>query len=346
MAVAIRPADLEADSEAIIKALAASVNSQYDRARFEWLYRRNPDGRAYAWVAVDPRTDEIVGTAAAIPRRVHVGRDVELGWVLSDFCMSERFRALGPALQLQRACLAGVEGGGVPFCYDFPSASMLAVYRRLGIAPSLHVRRYVLPLRMSPTVRGVTLPPALLGPIAAATSALVGFRLRGRRAKELYVSAHRGPVGPEFTELDRKEGEKHALCSVRSAEYLTWRFLGNPFQRHEVFTARREGALVGYAVIASHPDVPVIVDIFGGVDEVATIRGLLVGAATVLRERGARSIAITLGEAHPWVRILSEIGFRSREGSPLIVYAPKAAAALATALTSSAWLLTSGDWDT
>jgi hypothetical protein len=346
MALTIRPADLEGDADPIIKALAASVNPRYDRARFEWLYQRNPDGRARAWVTVDPSTEEIVGTAAAIPRRVHVGRRVDRGWVLSDFCIAERYRALGPALQLQRACLASVASGEVPFCYDFPSAGMLAVYRRLGIAPALHLRRYGLPLRMATTIKGVKLPPALLNPIAAATGILVGFRLRRRASSDLHVSLHDGPLGQEFSELDEAEAERHAVCTYRSAEYLNWRFLANPFQAHEVVTARRDGALVAYAVIASDPEVPVIVDLFGRADAFATIRGLLAGALALLQARGARSVSITLAESHPWVAVLAELGFRPRERSPLVVYAPNAPAATATGLASSAWLLTSGDWDT
>ena len=51
MSITVRPADLEAEADQIVKLLAAYVNPCYDRARFEWLYRRNPDGVAQAWLA-------------------------------------------------------------------------------------------------------------------------------------------------------------------------------------------------------------------------------------------------------------------------------------------------------
>jgi len=58
------------------------------------------------------------------------------GWVLGDFCFGERFRSLGPALQLQRACLESLAQEPNAFTYDFPSQSMMAIYKRIGIAQS------------------------------------------------------------------------------------------------------------------------------------------------------------------------------------------------------------------
>jgi hypothetical protein len=339
----LRPAALDRDAEPMIKLLAATVNPRYDRARLEWLYLHNPDGPAAAWVMVDPVTEEIAGTAAAVPRRMRVGDRIELAWILSDFCVAERYRTLGPALQLQRACLAPVASGEPGFCYDFPSAGMLAVYRRLGVSPSLDLRRYALPLRVDRRLAKLGLPGVVAAPTAAAGNAVLGRRFRRRSTGDLEIFVE-ADFGPEFSDLDTRLGGEHAACVRRSVEYLDWRFLANPFQRHLIFTARRRRELVAYAIITSDVESPAIVDLFGSADGV-DIRVLLARSLSLLRERGAVQVGMTLGERHPWVAILTSLGFQGRERQPLVVYGPKRAATTMAALGSPGWLVTSGDWD-
>jgi hypothetical protein len=65
-----------------------------------------------------------------------------------DFCIHEDYRILGPALQLQRACLADIDPETIAFSYDFPSARMLAVYKRLHIDPLGNICRFAKPRRI------------------------------------------------------------------------------------------------------------------------------------------------------------------------------------------------------
>ena len=149
MIVKVRPGDIEGDRDTAIRLLRRHVNPAYDRKRFEWLYQAGPAGQGRLWMAEDASTGETVGMAGAFPRRMVTERGPITAWLLGDFCVAETHRALGPALQLQRACLDDLAADGVPFCYDFPSRTMEAIYRRLRIAPSLQFRRLVRPVRIS-----------------------------------------------------------------------------------------------------------------------------------------------------------------------------------------------------
>src|SRR5262249_36623406 len=135
----------------------------------DWLYVANPHGPARVWIAADDASGETVGVASAFPRRAAVdGREV-VGWVLGDFCIHDAYRTLGPALQLNRACLEAVDRGSAAFCYDFPSRSMMAVYQRLRIAPVGSVVRYARVVRW-----GRRLGRAASNPIARAGAAILG----------------------------------------------------------------------------------------------------------------------------------------------------------------------------
>jgi hypothetical protein len=148
MSLVIRPAHLESDQELLVDTLVCHLNPLYDSVRFNWLYKNNPHGPARVWIMSDTTNGAVVGMAGAFPRRVYIGRREATCWVLGDFCIHERYRILGPALQLQRACLADIHPETIAFSYDFPSASMLAVYKRLRIDPLGNMCRFAKLLRI------------------------------------------------------------------------------------------------------------------------------------------------------------------------------------------------------
>jgi hypothetical protein len=343
MSITIRPADLDADAGAMIKLLTAHVNPRYDQARFDWLYRRNPHGPGRAWLAVDSASGEIIGTAAALPRRLLVQGEPVLAWVLGDFCVADRYRALGPALQLQRACLAPVTAGEIAICYDFPSAAMMAIYRRLRISPLGQMRRLVYPLRVDPQLRSLPLPSVIRRGVAGVGN--LALDLRRRRGDSSLASVeHVGEVDAEFTTLSGECAGDHPISVQRSAEYLRWRFQDNPFQPHEILTVRNGNRLAAYAIMASHPEHPVVVDLFGPADPRA-VAAVVDGALAMARDRGAASLGVTLFDSHPWVGCLTERGFHMREAQPVVVYTAAPGRLKVDPTAAASWLLTNGDRD-
>ena len=153
MMIIVHPADLLSDREIIVQTLLRYLTDQSDERRFEWLYTASPQGQARAWLAIDGESDIVIGVAAAFPRCFYSGSEEMLGWVLGDFCLDPQYRSLGPALQLQRACLGVTEINAGAFCYDFPSASMVAVYKRLGFSVTGKMLRLAKPLRVDRKVK-------------------------------------------------------------------------------------------------------------------------------------------------------------------------------------------------
>src|ERR1700733_8629357 len=154
MTVSVREANLIADGPVLTDLARRYLAGHACETRFQWLYRENPFGQAQAWIARE-NSDKALGMAAVFPRRMYCNGNVITGCVLGDLCVSPEYRSLGPALQLQRACLASARSGSFALAYDFPSTTMLAVYRHLGVQPACTSTRSVKALRAETYARGL-----------------------------------------------------------------------------------------------------------------------------------------------------------------------------------------------
>ena len=317
MALLIRPADVHADRSRILQCLKRDLSADADDARYDWLYLANPSGPARVWEAVDPVRGETVGVASAFPRRSFVEGKDAVGWVLGDFCIREEYRALGPAVQLNRACLEAVDDGSAAFCYDFPSRSMMAVYKRLRITPIGDVVRFARVLRWGRRLRRA-MPNALGAGLSAVASLADRRPARGRRPAGLTIVPQTVPCGEEFDALDQATRGRTRLHLDRSSAHLNWRYRARPGQPLEMLAARDDRALRGYVVTAIDGDEAHILDLSARDDEGA--RALLDEALGLLYDRGATTVSMSLFPTHPLAATLEREGFRPREGTPVILH--------------------------
>lgn len=315
----IRPADLDADRADLIALLSRNLPRLIDDRIFDWLYRENPHGPARVWVAAERRSGALLGAVAAFPRRLRVGSRVETGWVLGDFCVDAAHRALGPALALQRACLQAVDGAAAVCAYDFPSQAMAAVYRRLGLAPSGSMVRLVRILRADGILRRA-LPAGAAATLTPPLNLLLSLRGPVRSRPGLVATPLDDECGEEFSELARRAGPTHGVCVERDANYLRWRYQRNPLVRVELLALRRQGVLVGYAVLACQDDrSATVLDLFGA-DEPGLLEDLVGALVERLADRRIAAVNIFLLATHPWVNRLRRCGFLARESHPVVFY--------------------------
>jgi hypothetical protein len=318
MPLHIRRADLDSDEPAITGLLRRHLAPTADAFRFRWLYREGVHGQAQAWLACDSG-GRAVGLAVAFPRRMLVHGVERRNWVLGDFCLDEEFRSLGPALRLQRACFELLREPAAGFCYDFPSAAMMAVYKRIGTQFEGSFERWVLPLksqrRLEGVVRSKTLA-RLLSPLAD-----LALAWRGRKGnRTCQITVHTGPCGAEFDALEEGLRTDVGIHTMRSAEYLNWRYLASWGGAHEILTARLTGRLAGYVVVRKHTGEEASIVDLSCKDDPALVAALLAGAAVHCKQRGGASVNLSAGGNHPWQKVFQQCGFVRREASPLIVY--------------------------
>jgi hypothetical protein len=324
MPIQIRPADLESDRAALIAVLGRNLMAPSDPQRFRWLYCDGPHGTAHVWVAVDDGNGEIVGAAGAFPRKFYFGDREGMGLVLGDFCMNEKYRSLGPSIQLQRACINAVGEGPFDFFYDFPSPGMTAVYGRLGIRPTLELIRWAKPVRAEKQFEKLVGSKHIArGLGAVANLALARRGWKGNKGA-CDLALQEGPCGEEFTVLDKQIRTGSGVRTARTAAYLNWRYQLHTGSRHRLLTARKAGKLIGYAVYATDEADASIVDL-NSPDDPAVIARLLHAAVEHLRALGAATVSLHAGNTHPWSGLFERAGFRRRESVPVIVHTRKGA---------------------
>ncbi len=335
MALAISEIGLEDNRHLILAALGRFLGAS-DEKRFVWLYLENPHGPARTWIAKEQDKGAVVGIASVFPRRLVVRGQVLLGHVLGDFGVDSQYRTLGPAVQLQRACLTALRGAPA---YDFPSRTMLSVYRRLQITQVNSLFRLARPLSFSkpgqkPKGDGIGNRLGWMG------NQLLAFGDRLLAGTHPYeCSLHLGPCGEEFSQLAQQIGGGLGICLERSARYLNWRFLKHPSLRHEVATARTQGSVKAYAVFTESEGRAALIDLFG--DEGA-IRVLVLYLSSLLRKRGLSVVSAYCLETHPWFGLLRRLGFMKRDSDPVVAVSPNGSPWNGT-VAGENWFLTQGD---
>ena len=322
MAILTREADLATDRTLLIREIRAHLNPLADDRRFDWLYLKNPHGQARIWIASDLDSGDIVGTCAALPRLFYIRGQEEKGCVFADFWVHPNYRSLGPALQLQRACMSIVGGEACAIAYDFPRLSMAAVYKRLGVQVYDSLVRHSKVVRANRILSSRIGSPTVVRPLSLVAN--LGLDLLDRWRSNLTqcdVSLERDSCGEEYSELARCEGSTYELCVARTADYLNWRYCRHFKQRHEIIAARQGRKLLAYLVFIDHGDVGQVVDFLGGHDE-NVASALVSGLVAELRSRGTLSINVSLLTMDTRVSSFYRMGFRPRESSPLVIFDP------------------------
>ena len=348
MDLSVRTADLEADKPAIIETLYHYLTPASNDERFEWLYTKNPFGPALTWLGLDEANGTVFGVASAFPRRVFINGKIKDGWVLGDFCVHEQYRSLGPAIKLQRACLAGLDSDQSGMWYDFPSSSMMAIYQRLR-APFFQnsILRLAKPIRVDRKVRAYLKVPLL----ATGATSIANFilkqmhRAESLKRKDVTIEVHADECGEEFTQLSSEIGQKHEVCLERSGSYLNWRYVRNPLCRYELITARRGSSLRAYAVYRCTEEDVTVVDIFG-YEDVRIIQLLLDYITECSRAKGMMTLSIPLLGNHPWRFLFQQLGFQVREASPFVLQILTGGAdAVCNSDAEGKWFVVEGDRD-
>jgi len=341
--VRIREVDLGADRDRVLALLTASLPRHGGEPHWEWLYVRNPDGPARAWLAEDD-AGEAVGVAAAFPRRVWIEGREHTCWNLGDFAIRPDHRSLGPAVRLQRAVVAAVSAGAVPFAWDHPRSNMMAIYKRIGVAETGRVVRWAKPLRIDDRFEALT---RRIEPLGAGLAALGNLLLRTADLGRGGGGARAGraeEIGPAFAALDERLAATWRVRVRRGPDYLRWRFFAHPGQRFELLTVGEGDALGGWAVLEVLERHVRLADLL--CEPRAELEdGLLAGVLAAAREHRAATLSFPALDGSALAAVAARWGFRPRESSAFVVTAGPDARFRGLATDPREWYLTHGDRD-
>jgi hypothetical protein len=321
--ITIRSANLDLDRDLLVDAITRNLDPAFTTALFEWRYKKNPHGEAKAWAAFDASNGSLVGAAAAFPRRMYLEGQEILAWVLGDFCIERAYRSLGPALQLQRACLSEVASDPGAYFYDFPSAEMMAVYRRLGYRSVKGLVRMTRPLTAGRLIGRFIKKPLAVRFLNAALNPVFAFSaFRNRIPGDMVLDYQSGDCSEEFSSLAARAGSRMGACLERSAEYLNWRYFGNPAMDYKMLTARRSGKLVAYAVFTMQQDEGLLTDLFGVENDLA-LTFLVKEVVRSLFKRSAVAVNAPVTGPASVTGLLRRNMFHAREQCPVVTNLPQ-----------------------
>ncbi len=338
----IRSAEVHQERATLTAFLSTYLSPDANEARYEWLYCKNPEGVARVWVACTGDAGMVVGAAAAFPRRIRSRGKVVRGYVLGDFCVHPDYRSLGPAVALQKCVLEDLSTEDAGFVFDFPSTSMLAIYRRLRIEPQESVIRFAKPLRADRQIRRRITNKAAERTLSIAANAALRIRDVGLgRSSEWTMAQENTPCGEEFTLAFQQWGARMGTCADRSAAYLNWRFLQHPQRRYHFLTARRKGRLCGYLIYDWSGEDGTVVDLLAEEDQICT--ALLIETIAIMRRYGANTLSAPFLGLHVGREIFEYCGFQPRESTPVMVLALPWAANRRVDQGADGWYLTHGD---
>ena len=335
MPLIVREVDLGAEMPTLVDVFNRGFNLEVPHERFEWLYRRNPDGPSTAWFVVDDRFGEVAGCTAVFPRRIAVRHQEQatIAWNCGDFCIMPRYRAGAAAIKLRQAARDGVDAGMSPFLYAHPNDRMLQIHLRVGHQPLGRMIRLARPTRMAGD-----------GPLTRIGTAALRAARPERVLRRDECDSEGGPLPRELDDLFERMRPSLGTALVRDVRYLTWRFVDCPMTEYRFVLARRRSELTGYLVYCVTNGQLNIKD-WLGVDRRA-VRSLVTAAVDQACATDATSASVTLLETHRDRQLIRSLGFAVRpETSTSITYVAEGLPWRSDVMSPEAWYMTVGDRD-
>ena len=287
-------------------------------AKFDWYYRRHPDGPPSVIFLNLNSEGDAVGAASVAPRRMRFNDTTFLTGVLVDFVVRPEHRTFFPALflqkEMQRHALLIHH-----IVWGLPNPKATAVFRRAGYQCIGQMGRYVRVLR-SAGYLSRHLPGWLsrvIGPIIDLTrlAALV-FRRATTRG---YISHWQDRPDARFNDLWTRSARPDQLIGVRDEQYLSWRFVDCPLATYSFFTivSAQDQCLVGYAVCEFEQQTLHVRDFLIDSNVAGALSSLWCELAREAFHAGCVSLSVEFFGAEVVQRDLNNAGLKARAQSPL-----------------------------
>ncbi|HVY48729.1 MAG TPA: GNAT family N-acetyltransferase [Minicystis sp.] len=308
----------EADRATVLALLTEHLPGMDVARRYDWLYARNPHGRAVTVVAYEPGTGEPMGVTSLFPRRVLVRGGVRVGSIGGDGFVRPKFRRRGVATALHRACLDVMESGEVEFMYGAPVPNNLRALVRAGSRVIADLQRFARPTVLQRSLVGLA-------------------RLGGRHAPRLVPLADAEPA--RVRELCEAARDARLVMPLRDPEHYAWRFGETPSKAQRAYVVQEGPATVAVCAVEHRSDCVGIVDFVAPQDRLG--RALWATAAAC----GSRAVTMLVNRGSPLVPALLECGFFPRETKGFQVLVPERHPESIALFDASRWYFTWGDGD-
>lgn len=275
---------------------------------------------ATAWVA--DAGERIVGQYAGTPMPFKLGDSTLTILHVCDVMTAPDYRRQGVLSSVGSEATAAWAEAGVAFVIGLHYGGWGSPRRRLGWEPMFRLIWLWRPLDLARVVsrRLPSLPAPFFWPVAAAGN-LWNRWWDGRLAKAasgVKVEEVTRP-GPAFDHVWNALSGAYDALVIRDRKWVTYRYADAPGFDYHILLARRGGSPAGYLAYRVTGDVVRttgwIVDFFVHPDDGPVRAALLRKALAEMKQAGADTVRIMLGEGSPLARALSGAGFLPAPGA-------------------------------
>jgi hypothetical protein len=317
--------------------------------KYSWFYESNPYGKAACWVLKDNEKDTVIGSTAVFPRRFFVNGHSLMGGITGDFAVDQEYRIVGPALQLQRACISACEKGDFDFLYGYPNERSEPVQRRAGFTKIGSTCRMVKVLRSSEYFEKKIKSKIVgrrLGSLIDVTLRISSRDFYYRKRRDISIE-----ISSDFDErvdrLWKQSLGRYPIIGERNRDFLNWRFTQCPSREYIVFSliSKNSGNMIGYVVYFSDKSHVYIVDFL--VADMSEEFGVLLSEFLIFqKKRSIKTISIILFGSEDLMGRFRRFGFSVRRDERSILMFTRPDSPFVSHLSNKRnWYFTEGDND-
>ncbi len=336
--------DLERDKNDILL-LWENNFPHLPQERYDWIYQKNPDGKAFSWIALETEKGTSAGTVSLFPRKMRtMGREVWVG-IAGDFAVNREHRGSNVAIKLQRAVTASLNQNNFEFIFGISNRKAELVQLRVGYLLLGKIDRWAKLLKTRRYFKASALHWLVSKPLDFIMK-IFSKEARYRRRKD-YAIQSLNSFDQRFDHLWDKASKQFKIIGQRSKEYLNWRYGKSPHRNHKIFSlVQKDNQEVwGYIVYYLQDKVVFVVDILF-LDFNLILESLLSEFILCIRDQEVESISILLFGCPPLAEKLRSFGFHPREkDSSVMIYLDKNYPCADFILNRNNWLLLEGDRD-
>jgi hypothetical protein len=280
--------------ERIYDLVDAAFGRKRPRAAYDWLYLRNPYGRAQCWIVVDRKSGDLLKSGANFPWPIWRGAEPLWGMLAGDSCTAPAWQRKGLTAVRRRFARAHpwyVEQCGIAG----PNEGTRIVVTKAGDGQELlgALPGGALVLRAERLIRRIGAPSPIARSAGAAADLVfsawrrLAFR-SGRKASGRIEVVERFTT--DFDAVTERCMAWPRFWCPHNADFLNWRFLDHPIESYVALALVENERPVGYAVVGLEREKATLAEFAVDVAPRDRAWKLLAEAARVAREAGCGSL--------------------------------------------------------
>lgn len=246
---------LEADFEGIYRCVDAAFGKTRPREAYEWMYLKNPYGRALVWVVEDNATKEIVKTGAKFPWPIWRGDTPVPGAVSGDAATLPKWQRSGLS-HIRREVRRSHESSGKVCAISGPNEGSRTVSVKAGESDEILGRLsgglFLLDAKTLFADKAPQVPDFLLS-IAGGGANLLHAVWPKPILRALQNTNYRLESIKTFSNdvdaITLKTMAFRGYWCPHNAEFLNWRYLQHPLENYKGFVLYKDDAPVAYSVL-------------------------------------------------------------------------------------------------